>query len=107
MFGINKGTRNDRGYVTTNIVGTSISITEHRAIMMQLLGRDLEDHENVHHINGVRDDNRPENLELWSKSQPSGQRVVDKIEWATDLLAFYAPERLSKAQWSMPLKVAA
>jgi hypothetical protein len=75
--------------------------------MMQDLGRDLIKDENVHHINGVRTDNRLENLELWNKTQPSGQRVVDKVEWATELLAFYAPERLSKTQWAMPLSDAA
>ena len=39
--------------------------------------------------NGVRDDNRPENLELWSKAQPAGQRVEDKITWAIELLERY------------------
>jgi hypothetical protein len=46
-------------------------------------------------MNGVRDDNRPENLELWSKSQPAGQRVADKVSWALEILKLYAPERLS------------
>ncbi len=57
--------------------------------MERMLGRFLWPDETVHHINGVRDDNRPENLELWSKAQPAGQRVEDKIAWAIDLLERY------------------
>ncbi len=57
--------------------------------MEEYLRRPLLPGETVHHKNGVRDDNRLQNLELWSTSQPSGQRVVDKIAWAKEILALY------------------
>lgn len=70
-------------------------IFEHVFVMSEHLGRPLFPEENVHHLNGVRDDNRLENLELWSVSQPPGQRVEDKIKWAVELLERYGYESAS------------
>ena len=63
---------------------------EHILIMEERLGRYLTQDENVHHRNGVRDDNRPENLELWVRAQPSGIRVEDAMAWAREILERYA-----------------
>ena len=70
---------NRNGYVESRHEGRKWQ--EHRWVMTCHLGRPLAQHESVHHRNGIRNDNRIENLELWVSSQPSGQRASDLAEW--------------------------
>lgn len=64
-------------------------VFEHVLVMEEALGRHLFPDESVHHLNGVRDDNRVENLEVWVRPQPSGIRASDALAWAREMIARY------------------
>lgn len=91
-----EGYRDRNGYISVQVKGRKL--LQHRYVMEQVLGRQLWNWEVVHHKNGVRDDNRPENLELWVKGQPAGQRVEDIAAWLWE----HYPDVMRKAEPDRP-----
>jgi len=101
-------TRHKAGYVMVFVPGhpragkNSPYVFEHILVAEELLGRYLEKGETIHHINGVRYDNRSENLELWTRPQPSGVRVSDAIEWARHIYDLYVADGSPPTMLTLP-----
>lgn len=91
--------RSSGRYITSNgyvrvrqdeVLGPKKWVLEHRLVMENILGRELLPGENVHHKDGNKENNVPENLELWvSMKQPKGQRAEDLVAWAKEILRRY------------------
>lgn len=78
-FGGHEKMRDD-GYITVFVPDHPMAtkdgfVLKHRLVMAQHLGRPLEKGEDVHHINGIRSDNRIENLQLLTRSEHA------KLHW--------------------------
>lgn len=71
-------------------------IFEHVFIMSEYVRRPLTQQETVHHKNGIRNDNRIENLELRHSDHGPGQRIDDKIQWCKEFLNLYGYEVIKK-----------
>jgi hypothetical protein len=80
---------NTNGYVYEYVDGQRHAQLQHRIVMEKHLGRLLEAGETVHHKNGIRTDNRIENLELWVSWQPHGCRVSDLLAFAVEVIQKY------------------
>lgn len=102
--------RGDNGYVMVKTQSGRWAL-EHRHLMEQILDRPLLPNESVHHRNGNRSDNTTNgplvefhsgNLELWTTSQPKGQRVADKVEYAVGILRLYRPDLLAEHEPLVP-----
>jgi hypothetical protein len=87
--GPSKGFIHHSGYRVFSMGKRGNPMAEHRLVMEKMIGRPLRRDETVHHKNGQRADNRPDNLELYSGRHCKGSRVIDQVQWAQETLALY------------------
>ena len=69
--------REDRFY---NMANCNHYVPEHRLIMAEHLGRCLNRSEIVHHLNGIRTDNRLINLALLNRNNHSSKTLLKSLQ---------------------------
>lgn len=67
-------------------------VLEHRHVMEQNIGRKLLQKETVHHKNGIKDDNRIENLELKPAAHAKGISIQDALAYAYEIIDLYGKD---------------
>jgi hypothetical protein len=87
------GTIDVHGYRWISVDGRARR--EHHVVMEQMLDRGIRRFETVHHRNGLRADNRPENLELWASAHPPGARAEDLVDWVVTMYPDRVRQRLA------------
>lgn len=91
------GTYHKKGYLMRSAPGHPRArgkgqyVFEHILVVENRIGRYLVPGENIHHKNGVKSDNSEDNLELWTRPQPSGVRAKDALQWARKIIELYEP----------------
>lgn len=100
--------KNKKGYIEGKIWVNQqrVGVKQHRWVMENKIGRPLMPFEDVHHINGVKNDNRPENLEIIPHGHHSRKSNLNRVYKKGYQLNITEGERLSRSYRAISLQLA-